>query len=441
MTNPVQYILAMTAWQLAALPVTVLLISSHFTQETQGFYYTFLSLIALQSFLELGLNTVLLNVVSHETARASLREQGHLAGDPRAASRIASLARFALRWYLTSAMIFLAFVGAGGWLFFSVSRPGDEWMLPWLALVAVSSLQFVVSPFNYLLEGLGQLHVIARMRCFGTVAHSLAAWTALAAGAGLWTLATSSGVLLLVNLCFLWLTYPEFFRGLLKMPDGESIAWRGEIWPMQWRLAIQGTVNYFFYSLFTPVLFHYHGAVEAGRLGMTLQMLSGLQSAALAWLQATVPQLGNLVARKRFADLNALWRRATLSVFVFSLVGYAAVVIAVSILERLAPSLAERVADLATIGILAAAYCLLQAVQCMAAYMRAFKREAMTWVSFTSGVLGGMLIWALGARYGALGAAIAFLTVTAVVALPWTTVVWLHARRAWPAASLDLKTT
>src|SRR5690606_18580569 len=58
----VAYGVLVRLWQVLAGPVTLVLIAHHFTPELQGFYYTFGSILALQSFLELGFYVVILNV-------------------------------------------------------------------------------------------------------------------------------------------------------------------------------------------------------------------------------------------------------------------------------------------------------------------------------------------------------------------------------------------
>src|SRR5439155_906600 len=88
------------------------------------------------------------------------------------------------------------------------------------------------------------------------------------------------------------------------------INWREEIWPMQWRLGVQGLVSYFACSLSTPVVFYYHDAEKAGRVGMTWQVVSGLQALALTWIQVFVPRFGRLIAYNQFGVVarEALWR-------------------------------------------------------------------------------------------------------------------------------------
>jgi Na+-driven multidrug efflux pump len=431
LTEPVRYALLTKLCQLAALPVTILLISTHFLPETQGYYYTFFSLIALQSFLELGLHTVVLNVVSHETTHAQVGEKGGLTGDADTRARILGLGRLVLRWYSIGGFLFLVLGGAGGVAFFAASNAAyGAWVLPWLTLVLIASIQFVVSPINYLLEGLGQVGSIARMRWLTMLANTLATWALIYAGVNLWTAVGSAAAILIVNVWFLLAVFPRFFQQLAESAE-TPIDWRHEIWPLQWRIAIQGAVNYLFYSLFNPVLFHYHGPAEAGRFGMTLQILGGIQTLSLAWLQAVVPQFGRLVALRRFGELEAVWGRATTRVVVASLIGNLALIVAVPVMGWITPEFAGRLANPVSVTLLALAHWFLVPVFCMAAYLRGFKREPMTWISFVSGVSCGCLVWFSGMHFGAVGAASAFLGVTVIILLPGTIVIWMKARRRW----------
>src|SRR5690242_13413514 len=86
-------------WQLLAGPVTLLAIGRYMSPDAQGFYYTFGSIIALQSFLELGFYLVIINFSSHEWVALSLDDDGRIIGDAHAHSRLVSLGRLVFRWY------------------------------------------------------------------------------------------------------------------------------------------------------------------------------------------------------------------------------------------------------------------------------------------------------------------------------------------------------
>ena len=133
-----------------------------------------------------------------------------------------------------------------------------------------------------------------------------AAWAMMATGSGLWALPAAGGL-----------------RGRSRRhPDGIPLSpvllavqatrrqgpefdWLAEVWPMQWRLGLQGVSLYGSTLLFNPFLLYYHSAAEAGRFGMTWAAVVGLQTIALAWIQTRVPMLGYLAARR---DVEAFER-------------------------------------------------------------------------------------------------------------------------------------
>jgi len=245
------------AWQALAGLVTLLLIAKFFTPEIQGFYYTFSSLLALQAFVELGLYVVIVNLTSHEWSRLSMDDSGTLTGDVAALSRLASLARFIAKWYAGVSLLFVVGVGIGGHVFFSKVHATDvAWQAPWWTVVALAALQLWLMPVLSLLEGCNQVVALNRFRLMQTLAEALTMWVLLAAGAGLWVVAGALAVKAAATLFFLAGKYRRFFRSLLAGTGQERIRWRQEVWPMQWRLGVQGLVNYLLYSLFTPVMFH-----------------------------------------------------------------------------------------------------------------------------------------------------------------------------------------
>ena len=48
-------------WQIIAATVTVILMTQFFSGELQGYYYTIVSLLAIQSFLDLGLSGIIVS--------------------------------------------------------------------------------------------------------------------------------------------------------------------------------------------------------------------------------------------------------------------------------------------------------------------------------------------------------------------------------------------
>lgn len=418
-------------WQLGSSVVTVLLIARYFSPELQGFYYTFASLLALQSFVELGFFNVIISVASHEWAKLGLDSSGSITGDRRARSRLISLGRLVFKWYAVAAIAFVVGVGSAGVVFFARTDVHTvAWQGPWIAIVCLTGLILWALPFVSLLEGCNQVETIQRLRLSQSILSSVGLWGAFALGAGLWALAVAAAVNALRHLWILLVQYRRFFIPFVSPPEGPTVHWRHDIWPMQWRLGLSGIVNYFAFSFFSPVMFYYHGPVQAGQTGMTLAGVYGIQSVAMAFLYPKVPTFGVLIARQEFAALDRLWRATSVTSVVVCALGALAFWTGVVILNGAEWPLSARLLSPAPTGLFLCGMLLMHVSACQTAYLRAHREEPIVALSVTSSLLIGLMVWLLGSRFGPLGAAAGYLGVAIIVVL-WETRILSSCRDRW----------
>jgi hypothetical protein len=424
------YAICLRVWQLFAGAVSVVLIGTYFSPDLQGYYYTFASLMALQTFFELGLSIVVINVSSHEWAHLRLDSEGRIEGDSDALSRLVSLGRLLFRWYAIAATMFVVLAGLGGAWFISQKDYAEiAWQPPWTALIVLTGGLLWTLPFNALLEGCGQIIVVSRFRFLQGVVANLAVWTTMLLGGGLWAAAAATGARLAVDLVLLLVRYRRFFEPFFRPPTGPLLHWRHELWPMQWRLAVMGVFAFFATNLFTPVMFHFHDPATAGRMGMSWQLFFMLQMGALAWVQARAPLFGRLLAREDHAELERVFFRLTAISQVVVILGAAAIWFGTWLLGYLDIWLASRLLDPLTTGLFLLAVVLYHFPQCQTFYIRAHKRELLLGMSTISATLIGLSVWWFGKTYGPTGAAAAYLVVIAFVILPWETTIWLRCRK------------
>ena len=105
----VAYLFIRHGWRTVSVPITLFLVTTYFTKDFQGYYFTFMSLVSLQVLIEIGFGTVLIQFVSHEWAHLKLSNAGEIIGDRSAASRLSSLNKMAWRWYIAMAFLFFIF--------------------------------------------------------------------------------------------------------------------------------------------------------------------------------------------------------------------------------------------------------------------------------------------------------------------------------------------
>jgi hypothetical protein len=280
----VRYSILFKASQAGAGVLTIGFISEYMDPVAQGYYYAFASLIALQSFFELGLYLLVSVSASHEWAHLRLRSDGSIDGNSDAISRLVSLGRFVFKWYGAAAALFLILAGGAGLLFFGRTEADIVWQAPWLLHVLFAAGNLWLLPFLSLLEGCDQFESTARFRLLQTLASSVAAWVMLAGGGHLWASPALSGVSLSLLLAYLGWTRRQFLKPFYRTPVAATLSWRQDLLPMQWRLALQGLFSYLSFPLYPALVFDAVGAVEAGRLGMTLQIVNAMQSLAVVLL-------------------------------------------------------------------------------------------------------------------------------------------------------------
>ena len=431
MDRAVANVLLSKIWLLFSGPISLYLISLYLAPAVQGYYYTFLSLVALQVFIELGFYVVITQFASHEWADLNFDESGSIIGSPKALSRLISLGRLVFKWYAIASIIFIVVVGIIGYYFLS-SKPGINisWEAPWFAVVIFSGLQLWMLPFLSLLEGCNQVANIYKFRFIQGVLSAFAMWTILLLDGGLWIAVASTGSGLFVNIVFFSFKYPQFFKTLYQVNPIATISWRSEIWPMQWRLAIGGVVGYLMFSLFTPVMFHYHGAEVAGRMGMTWQIVGALGPLAMAWITTKVPGWGILISQKKYSELDRKFYRASgISMTVVTL-GALAIWLIVYGLNYFQHPIAQRMLAPLPTSIFLLGSIAVQASACLSSYLRAHKKEPFLYISIGTGLSTGFLVWILGSKYGPIGAGVSYFMVI-MGSLPFGFLIWHRCRREW----------
>ncbi len=431
------FAIAARAWQFLAGPITVLLIATFFSPPSQGFFYTFWSLIGLQTFFELSLPQVILTVASHEWDHLALHPEGWVVGSRPHRRRLASLLRTSLRWYAGGAALFCLVITAAGLYFFAQDEASSElqWRAPWISLVVLTTLTLMLTPLITLLEGCNQIRAVYRNQFGRAVAGNLAVWSVIPLGANLWVPAVAALVRMLCELGLLF-RYRRFFVQLIRRPpaDAAPLDWQHEVWPFQWRIALKGVFGYFSTYFMIPIIFHYQGAIPAGRLGMTWQILNSMQEAAFAWLRTRVPRLGMLASAKQFAELDRVFYRVSKISWGMLLAGGVTLFSLLLIVERLEPRLADRLIEPLPLAVLLIGLLFGHVSFSCWTYLHAHKKVPYLVLSLVGPAATGGLMVALGKPYGVLGVALAVLLVQLLINFPVALLVWRRCRQEWHTA-------
>ncbi len=432
---PVAVTLLARTWAIASGLVTVLLIARCLSPELQGYYYTFNSLVAMQIFAELGMNTVLVQCISHEMAELRI-VGGRIAGERRTKARLKSLLTFGVAWCGGAACVFVAILLPGGWLFFGASAPhAPDIALAWGLFVVLTGVMLVLNGLLAFLEGCGQIGQVAAVRLAQAIGSSLGIWALLGARAQLLSFAGGLAIGCLIAAAALLARYRRLIVDLLRVNDAAgAVRWRTEIWPLQWRIAVSWASGYLIFNLFNPLLFATHGAVAAGRFGMSLQIVTALNSVGMAWITTKVPQFCRLIARRQRARLDELFRTTLRQSLFFLAAGGVLAVLFAALARPYAPWLGNRLVPVALFAALCVVCLANHVVFAEAAYLRAHKQEPFMIVSVANGLATALAAWALIPRWGAQGAVLAYAIGSVGVGFVGGTFVFVRKRAEFSAS-------
>jgi O-antigen/teichoic acid export membrane protein len=422
-------------WSLLAGPVTMLLVASRFSPEQQGYYYTFSSLLALQIFFDMGLLFVISQFVSHEFVHLSWGGRGVVTGESAALQRFTELLRKTVRWYAIAALLVMALLIPVGLIFLGSKGSADfSWQIPWVIVAGGTALNLLVTPFYAVIMGSGDVISANKRDLACSIVSSCLCWIVMILHGGLYASVAISLSGVVVSWGYLLLTRPELLK--LSWQRGKSqeigrinkLSWKDEVWPMQWRMAVSSGASYLMFQLFTPVLFHYQGAVIAGQMGITISAANALLGIGLTQLYAKSPLLGKLIAVRDWHNLDQTFYKTLRQSFTITAIGAVLGTGAIWYLQEIS-TFGQRFILYNQAGILFVTVCFQVVNSGIALYLRAHKQEPLVVMTVIASFLQGAATWYLGKRYSSYGVTLGFFFVSVFYIFPYVLLIWVRFRK------------
>lgn len=371
--------------------IGIFFITRNLSTNDQGYYYTFSSLIALQIFVELGLNYAIIQFASHEMAYLTWGRSNIIEGNEGSKRRLQSLLKFSISWFAVAAILMSAILVPAGIYYFSTSLPDstkpNNVTLAWSALVFTSSLNLIATSLVSFLEGCGKIVEIATLRFKQVLLSSITLWLSLSAHLELLSLPISNAVTFTFILIWLWKNYGASLIDLAKFSSNlKPINWKKEILPFHWRIAVSWMSGYLITQIINPVIFHLCGAVAAGKIGMSLQITNGINAIALSWMSTKIPLYGTLVAQRKENSLNDAFKKHLIQSTIFLLFCYIALFTSVKIIQDHYPQYSIRILSLNSFYLIFIIGFLSHITSAESIYVRSHKDEPYFIISILHGI-------------------------------------------------------
>ncbi|MBS4066034.1 MAG: hypothetical protein KGZ74_15850 [Chitinophagaceae bacterium] len=416
--------------------VSIILILKNLSILEQGYYYTFLSIAAIQSFFEMGLNGIIVQYVAYEKAQLHWQDQFRLFGNIKSLSRLKSLFLFFKKWYSIFGILLLLSLITVGYLFFTrYDNDNVQWFWPWVFLCSSVTVSFCLSPILAFIQGLGLVKEATRIVLFQTIFRLSTLWIFLFLDFKLYSLSISSLVASVFVLSLIFAKFKKIWFFISEIVVTEKINYKNEILPYQWRIAVSWISGFFIFQLFNPVLFVVEGPVIAGQMGMTLSVLNGILSVSTAWISTRIPLFSTHIANLNYQELDISFKRTLYQstivnigcLLIFFFIVY---FLRVSNFTYLGRAFSERFLDYFPLSLMMLTIVINHIIACFATYLRCHKRDPFFIYSFITAVLNLLSTLILGQQFGLLGLTVGYFLIV-LISFPVLYAVYKKKKYEW----------
>lgn len=419
--------------------ITLIFVSKYLSPTEQGYYYTFGSILAIQVFFELGLSSIITQYVAHEKAHLTWIDDFSFSGSEQAASRLSSLLRFSIKWFLVIGLgLFIALIITGHIFFLKFGKGNEsvQWQIPWIIFSTFTSLNLMSSPVLGFIEGLGKIKEVAKVRLIQQTSQLLLSFTFFSLGFKLYStpMATLSAFLIIPIWIFITKKH-KLFQFIWNKIGEWRVNYRLEIFPFQWKIALSWISSYFIFQFFNPVIFATEGAVLAGQMGMTIGVLNVILMFPLSWILTKVPIFSEYISRKEYFSLDKLFNKTLLqSTFInlFFLVSFFIFVMGLKYfdIEFNGKKLGYRFLPTIPLVLMMIPVFFNHITMSLASYLRCHKEEPMFIQSLTMAFLCPLSTLFFGKRYGIIGVTLGYAILTSF-SLIWAIYTFLKKKKQW----------
>jgi hypothetical protein len=384
-TNDLFYTALNQLWRLVSGPLMLFLIPIYLTAEQQGFWYTFSSLAALAVLADLGFSTIILQFAAHEFAYLKFNDNNEIVGEELHLKKLATLFVFCLKW--SSGIIIIAFpiIFTIGFYMLSSKSTNVLWYIPWMIYCISSAIVFFNATILYFFEGCNLVGKVQNIRFKISVCTSSLMFLSLILKFDLYSLSFSLLANAVVGMYMICKNFGNLIKYLIAIAKIYAFSWKKEFLSLMWRYAISWASGYFIFQIYTPLTFQYHGAIEAGKVGISMALWTAIFSLSNVWVYAVTPKLNMYVSKKEWQQLDRTFLKNLLISCVTFLLGIIIVfVIMIAFQGKL--YIVDRFLSFTAMICLASCWFLQLIINTLAVYLRAHKEELLVLPSFVSAI-------------------------------------------------------
>lgn len=421
-------VLYLKAFQGISAFITIGFVSYFLSPEHAGVFYTFLSVLALQVVIELGMAGIIIQASAHE--QKYLAWNKYELNDSVGLGKYAALLRFSLKWYLSVSVFVFCFLSLVGFFFFQDKIDPSLIDYVWFSSVLFLSLAMTFIPVFSIFEGAGFISDVAKAKLIQEVLGFAAMWGGMYLGLGLYALPLLFFGKFLVGLIWVLTSWRRAFLMRCFTTDKllTNYSWFKELYTFQWKIAISWMSGYFAFQAIIPITFALQGPILAGQVGVTLTAINGLSSIAVIWITVNAPKFGSYISQGKFVELNSLFDRSIRFGLEVILLLSILFVIFVVFLGLMSENLRGRFLDNFPLFVFLLSAIANFYVFSYAIYLRSYKKEPLMINSLIGAILTVGVVYLGGLFHSINATSLGYLFITVIVGFLWTRHIYLKHR-------------
>lgn len=284
----------------------LIIVAGSYDSFSAGRIYTLISLAGAAALFELGLSTLVLQRASQVT-----REKSWNPLDPAQSHELItpSMGHYLVLICLQALLLLTVLLPVGLWVIVDVFKEpvAGQGFFAWVGACMVMALGLPTALVLSILEGLGQLAVVAKVRAVQALTSLLALNLPLFFGFGYPAVAIQLACALALGWLTLWALNGPFVKLILRHLSLQFVSARAKLdWPFQWRLSLSFLSGYFSNQAWVVAISLTGAVALAGNVAMTLQVLMSMVGFAMTPIAARLATLSALARKDSRVEYHKL---------------------------------------------------------------------------------------------------------------------------------------
>lgn len=402
--------------------LTALLLIKYVPPRELGFYYAFVNLVSIYSFLDFGLVGLLVQISSRYFSLLSIRR---VISGARESQDFLAIMRWLDAYYTKLAFIFLLLIPIGILYFISSKSNQGElfWIEPWVVLVIFVSFSIRINPMLSVLEGIGKIRETYLLRFLAVLSGSLISWILIVMGHPLFAAGAMPASLFLLGYIVIKRNYSFIFFQHKSKKNSVKKKWKTEIFSQQLKNVPIFIASNLFLTGPTLIAFYLNGPEIAGRLGLTLVFFNMISLIASSSITSKIPRITKLISinSTRFA-INFFLSNFN-KTLLFNFIGYLIFILIITYMNH--PLISNRFLEAHEMLLIAISSFINQLIYLLNVYFRSKATQIMVWQYFLSTLIGLILGFYFGQKYGSFGILASMALIYCVICLPFCYIFFL----------------